>query len=94
MPVCKFCAQPFAWGNSDGKWVPLVPVGQDENLDRDYQDENGVLRAGHQSICTSRGGPAVRVSKLAKKVPASEILSFPAKPAEEQPTQGVAHGTQ
>ena len=74
MAMCKFCGKPFTWGNADGKWIPLVPIGEDEELDRDYQDENGALRAGHRNICVMAGGPSVMVSKLVRKIPAKEIL--------------------
>jgi len=77
MPVCKFCAVPFAWGQKeDGGWVPLVPVGEEGALERDYQDEHGALRAGHRQICKMPGGPSVRVAKLAKAVPAETIIGI------------------
>lgn len=48
MPICKFCEQPFDWAkNSHDKWVTLVPYGQEEGLLRDYQDDEGHLRSGH-----------------------------------------------
>jgi hypothetical protein len=74
MPVCKFCQKPFAWGMSDGKWLPLLPVGEEGDFDRTYQDENGLLRVEHRVICQNQGGPSVRVVKLAKSVAAKEIL--------------------
>jgi hypothetical protein len=74
MPLCKYCAKPFAWGNADGKWEPLVPVGQEGDADRTYQDENGVLRASHRSVCVLVGGESVRVARLAKSVPAADML--------------------
>ena len=77
MPMCKFCGKAFAWGNSDGKWVPLVPVGEEGDLDRAYQDESGLLRAAHNLICLNRGGVTVRVSKLARPVKAGEIIGAP-----------------
>lgn len=78
MPVCKFCQKPFSWGLAEGKWVPLVPVGEEGTLDRSYQDENGVLRAEHRALCVAQGGPTVRVARLAKAVPAKEVLPRPA----------------
>ncbi len=77
MAMCKFCGKAFAWGQEDGRWRPLVPIGEDADLDRDYQDENGVLRAAHSLVCVNKGGPAVRISKLAKKVKAKEIIGAP-----------------
>lgn len=74
MPVCKFCQKPFSWGLADGKWVPLVPVGEEGELDRAYQDENGVLRAEHRAVCLRQGGPTVRVARLAKAVPAKDVM--------------------
>jgi hypothetical protein len=77
MPVCRYCGKPFAWGNAGDKWVPLVPLGEEEDLDRDYQDENGALRASHVQLCANRGGPSVRVSKLARNIPAEDIIGPP-----------------
>ena len=74
MAMCKFCGVPFAWGSADGKWVPLVPIGQDDGLDRQYQNEDGILRASHRSVCVNQGGPTVRVALLAKKVLAEDVL--------------------
>lgn len=77
MAICKFCGKAFSWGNADGKWVPLVPVGEDDSLDRAYQDENGRLRAEHRAVCVIRGGPTVRVARLAVAVPAANVLPSP-----------------
>lgn len=74
MALCKFCGVAFAWGNNEGKWTPLVPLGEEGDLRRTYQDEQGNLRASHTDICVNRGGPTVRVSRLAKAVEANEIL--------------------
>lgn len=75
MAMCKFCGVAFAWGQKEGGgWVPLVPIQDHEGLDRSFQDENGVLRADHRIICVARGGPTVRVSKLARPVKAGEII--------------------
>lgn len=74
MAICKFCAKPFAWGSSDGKWVPLVPVEDHDGLDRVFQDENGVLRAEHRAVCAMRGGPTVRVSRLVVAIKAKDII--------------------
>jgi hypothetical protein len=82
MSICKFCAKPFSWGNSDGKWVPLVPLGEDAELVRSYQDENGALRAEHRLVCVSRGGPTVRVSRLAVGVRPGDIIGAPSRPKE------------
>jgi hypothetical protein len=88
MAVCKFCSKPFAWGNADGKWVPLVPVGADEGLDRAFQDENGALRAAHRLVCVIPGGPTVRVSNLARPIPAGDVL--PVKPQVDPDTGEIA----
>lgn len=74
MAMCKFCGQPFQWGRSDDGWVPLQPVESHEGMDRHFQDENGVLRADHRLGCTNRGGPAVRVVRLAKSISGSDII--------------------
>lgn len=84
MAICKFCGLAFAWGQKDdGGFVPLVPVGEDENLERSFQDENGVLRANHQDICTRRGGPTVKIVRLAKKVKGGDIIGKWTKPDED-----------
>jgi hypothetical protein len=76
MAMCKFCGKPFAWGynEAEGRYIPLVPVDEHEGLDRNFQDENGVLRADHRTVCLMRGGPTVRVARLAKSVKAKEII--------------------
>ena len=74
MALCKSCGLLFQWGSFDGKWVPLVPITEHNGLDRTYQDEDGELRAHHSSVCTHTAGPAVRVTKLAAKVKAEDIL--------------------
>lgn len=75
MPLCKFCGKPFAWGNDSGKWVPLVPVGEEGDLDRSFQDENGHLRAMHRGMCNYV--PAVQVVKLAVPIPAENVIRQP-----------------
>lgn len=75
MAICKFCGVAFAWGQKDdGKYVPLVPLGEEGDLVRNYQDENGVLRAEHALVCKHKGGPTVRVSRLARSVKGSDVL--------------------
>lgn len=84
MPICKFCNVAFSWGlKDDGKWVPLVPVGEEGDQPRSYQDENGVLRVEHATICRNRGGPSVRVARLARAIPASDV--FPVKDNRQPP---------
>lgn len=74
MPICKFCAKPFSWGVDQGKYVPLVPVEDGDNLSRTFQDENGALRAEHVLVCVRRGGPTVRIARLAVAVRPENIL--------------------
>lgn len=93
MALCKFCGQPFAWGNADGKWTPLVPVGEEGDLDRKYQDQNGNLRASHRDVCVNQGGATVRVSLLAKAIPAGDMLHAPAAPLVEPDPQSIAPPT-
>jgi hypothetical protein len=92
MAICKFCSKPFAWGNAEGKWVPLVPIGQDEGLDRAFQDENGALRAAHRVVCVIPGGPTVRISNLARAIPAGDVL--PVKPPVDQETGEITFAPQ
>lgn len=87
MAICRYCGIPFAWGNSGDKWLPLVPLGEEGDLDRDYQDENGALRSSHRQVCTQVGGPSVRVSKLARSVKADEIIG-PPKPKKSKKHRG------
>lgn len=77
MSVCKFCQKAFSWGLNEGRYVPLVPVDEHKGLDRSFQDENGELRAEHALVCVRRGGPTVRVARLARTVRASEIITPP-----------------
>lgn len=74
MPLCKYCQKPFTWGRTEDRWVPLVPLGEDDHLDRAYQDEDGNLRASHRAICVVPGGAPVRVVQLARKVPAASVM--------------------
>lgn len=85
MAMCKFCHKPMAWGlNTDGKYVPLVPIGEDEGLARTFQDENGALRAEHRDVCDAqRGGPTVRVARLAVAIQSEDIIG--AKPKRGRP---------
>ncbi len=83
MAICKFCNVTFAWGRDDAneKWVPLIPVGDEGEFDRTFQDEGGNLRAHHHLVCVNRGGPTVRVTKLARSVKASDIIGQPTPPS-------------
>jgi hypothetical protein len=83
MPMCKFCGKPFAWGNDGERWVPLIPVEEHAGYDRQFQDENGMLRAAHHQVCVHQGGPAVRVARLAVKVPASDVIDGWSKPDDD-----------
>lgn len=74
MAICKFCTKAFAWGVADGKFVPLIPVEEHHGFDRTFQDQDGVLRAEHALICVRRGGPTVRVARLARTVKANEVI--------------------
>jgi hypothetical protein len=72
--MCKFCDKPFAWGQlPDGKWKPLVPVGEDDGLDRAFQDGSGMLRADHALVCVGRV-PSVQIERLAVPVAAESVL--------------------
>lgn len=69
MPICKFCEQPFDWArNATDKWVTLVPVGYEEGLIRDYQDDEGQLRSSHNQVCNRNYTPTVRVTKLVSPI--------------------------
>lgn len=72
MAMCKYCGQKFAWGNADGRWVGLVPLGEEGGLERAYQDEDGNLRAAHRLVCSGPG--SVRIAKLAKPIPACSVM--------------------
>lgn len=77
MAVCKNCGKVFNWGRNEaaGKWVPLIPVGEEGTADRDYQDADGTFRSSHNQICTG-WAPTKAVVKLAKPLQAEEILPF------------------
>jgi len=75
MAICKFCNVLFSWGQTtDGRFVPLIPVGDEGEVDRDYQDSDGVLRSTHRQVCTNKSGPLVRVYKLERNVKAKDVL--------------------
>jgi hypothetical protein len=54
--------------------VPLVPLGEEADLPREFQDNTGNFRASHRLICVNRGGATVRVERLAVPIEASHIL--------------------
>jgi len=61
------------WAVKDnGKFLGLVPIGQDDDLDKDFCDEDGVFRSSHKQVCTASGTGAIKVMKLSKPIPASE----------------------
>lgn len=70
MALCKGCGREFQWGFCDGKWVPLEPIALHEGLDRQYVDENGVLRADHRDRHV--GGSSVNVQRLDRAVKAAD----------------------
>jgi len=70
---CKYCDKPIDWGYSGERWITLVPVGEDEGLDREFQDEQGNLRASHKQVCIFKGRESLRVSRLARIIPANEL---------------------
>lgn len=65
----------MTWGvDADGRFIPLIPLGEEGDHDRDYQDADGVLRSTHRLACTRRSSALIRVYKLARNVKASEVL--------------------
>lgn len=67
MAACKNCGATIEWGTMEGKWVPLIPIGEEPDGKRTHTDANGVLRALHRSICLGHTG-AVAITPLAKPV--------------------------
>lgn len=70
---CKYCGLNIDWGYADERWVTLVPIGEDSGLDRQFQDENGILRASHKQVCSFRGSESIRLSRLAKTIKGSDL---------------------
>jgi hypothetical protein len=70
---CKYCDKPIEWGYAGDRWIALVPLGQDEGLDREFQDEKGNLRASHRQLCVFTGSESLRISRLAKIVEAKDL---------------------
>lgn len=83
MSMCKFCGAKIEWGMMAERYVPLVPVGEDDGMERTMADEHGVLRASHRAACTSPYTPAVRVQKLRTPVPADMVLPSISKHTEQ-----------
>lgn len=70
MAQCKYCGGTMDWATVEGRWVTLIPVGEDTAFEKAFQDENGNFRAKHQLVCpASSGGGAIRVIKLTRPVP-------------------------
>lgn len=84
MAICKFCGQPFVWGRNGDRWIPLVPIGEEGDLDRKFQDADGNLRAQHRDVCEYV--PAVDVTKLAVPIPAEMIV--PSQAQYPEPSKG------
>jgi hypothetical protein len=82
MKKCKFCDAPFQWGHDGVKWLPLVPIGMDDNLDRTHQDGDGNLRALHNAICNRT--PSVQVMRLPVPVPAHAVMPQASEYAQTQ----------
>lgn len=74
MALCKFCGKVFDWGRTEDGYVPLVSIERQDGLLRNFQDENGVLRADHRLECVNRGGPTVRIVRLAKGIEPENII--------------------
>lgn len=80
MAICKFCGDVFQWGqDQEGRFVPLIPSGEEGEHPRTHQDANGELRATHFAACTHRAGPLISVTKLAHPVHSSMVLEAPRK---------------
>lgn len=72
------CNGTMDWAqNDDGRWVKLVPIGQDTDLIRTHQDSNGVLRALHKVVCPHTSAEAVHVTKLAQPVMPEDVPPTP-----------------
>jgi len=75
MAICKFCNALMSWGQApDGRFIPLIPLGDEGEADRDYQDGDGILRSTHRLVCTNKAGPLVQITKLARNVRAKDVL--------------------
>lgn len=93
MAMCKYCGTAFAWGQDGDKWAPLVPLGDEGDLPREFQDHLGNFRASHRLVCTNRGGATVRVERLAKAVAAADILPVVKPKIEETCNEPVSMPT-
>jgi len=73
MALCKKCGITFVWGYNEetNRWVPLVPVEEQKDKERSYVDEDGTLRADHRETCINDSGRVVKVTRLAKHIPAA-----------------------
>lgn len=74
MATCKHCGGTFDWGQDPDtqRFLLMVPVGEEGNLDRSIVDENGQLRADHRDICRGAGGKLINATRLASRIPAAE----------------------
>lgn len=65
MAHCKRCGMAMDWGIEGDRFIPLVPLGQDDELDKTFRDENFQLRAVHFLVCKSK---AIGLTRLASPV--------------------------
>lgn len=69
MAICKYCNLSFDWAHSNGKFVLLVPIGEDTELERAFIDADGVYRADHRLLCTNKNkGDTTSVVRLLKPI--------------------------
>jgi hypothetical protein len=87
MALCKYCGKTFAWGKLVDRWIPLIPVGEEGDLPRTYQDEKGDFRTAHSEVCVERI-PTVELVKLAAPLEAASILPR-LRPSPKQPNRAA-----
>lgn len=66
MAHCKRCGMTIDWGVEGDRFIPLVPIGEDEDLEKLFRDENMVPRAVHFLVCKSRPVILTRLAKPLK----------------------------
>lgn len=67
MTICKHCEKDMEWARLEERWIPLIPIGQENEHARTHVDNSGHLRTLHKVVCVEHHS-MVQISLLAEPV--------------------------